>query len=236
MKNENNILIHKTIKLLKINEILQPKNNWISEIEKVIVELGIRELVNHIIQNNEPSKNTKAEIKRAVWDWKYREYNQLQFHSKSVKKYLKMTNYKIGPHGYLNYTGDDNIIKSMIRFKVGGFNLNYRNNKIPEIVKHTCKQHNKAMPVTETCSCDNLSVEDELHVLTMCKKYEKPRQQYYPTIKYIKSYEGIGILMDKNTLENSQNLMMLIFHIENINKKSSEADCRCINPTELVNQ
>ena len=54
LKNSNNKLITKTLKILEVNAIKTPKNNWFSEIKKLIEEFNLAGIMNNIKEYSIP--------------------------------------------------------------------------------------------------------------------------------------------------------------------------------------
>jgi hypothetical protein len=199
------------LKLLDINKINHKKGNWLHEIKLIVRKYNLGHLVDDImISDTEISRDAiKMKLKCAIWNWKFNRYTEKQFSSKTFKRYLDITNYSIGPHSYLFANIDDNHIKKLVLFKVGGSRLNYIKGKIH-------KNHNLEDLM---CDCTMDSIENELHILSKCPKYDHLRQKIFPSIKHINSYSELGIIVTKSTKENIRKLSLLICNIYRLRNK-----------------
>ena len=203
LKNDKNELVYKTLKILEVNAINNPKNNWLSEIKKVIKELNIQCIIENINVLSIPQ--IKEHCKKAIWQWRCCRFTEMQHNSGSMKKLLQLSNFEIGPYNYLgkHNTIPEDKLKLLIRFKMGGLGLRNVEDSKNYLIDRT--ERNK-------CIC-KLNNEDEIHILTKCSMYENERNNTYYSIKYIENYDELGIIIRYSTSENILNLSNLIHKI-----------------------
>ena len=58
-------------------------------------------------------------IKNAIWQWKGKILTEEMLRSKKTKIFMALSEYKIGPHKYINIPMPDWQICDLIRFKMG---------------------------------------------------------------------------------------------------------------------